>query len=53
MTRGPKVISKAELASKALNLLETNKITALVVKSDDGRIEGIIHLHDLWRTGMV
>ena len=53
MTRGPKVISKDELASKALNLLESNKITALVVKSDDGRVDGIIHLHDLWRTGMV
>jgi arabinose-5-phosphate isomerase len=53
MTRAPKSISKDELASKALNLLETNKITALVVKSADGRVEGIIHLHDLWRTGMV
>jgi len=53
MTRSPKVISKEELASKALNLLEANKITALVVTTDDDRIEGIIHLHDLWRTGMV
>ncbi len=52
MTRNPVVISKEELATKALNLLETKKITSLVVKSEDGRVEGIIHLHDLWRTEM-
>jgi arabinose-5-phosphate isomerase len=52
MTRSPIVISKEELATKALNLLEAKKITSLVVKGEDGRVEGIIHLHDLWRTEM-
>jgi arabinose-5-phosphate isomerase len=52
MTRNPIVISKGELATKALNLLEAKKITSLVVKAEDGRVEGIIHLHDLWRTEM-
>jgi arabinose-5-phosphate isomerase len=52
MTRNPMVISKEELATKALNLLEAKKITSLVVKGEDGRVEGIIHLHDLWRTEM-
>jgi len=52
MTASPAVISKNELATKALNLLEAKKITSLVVKSEDGRVEGIIHLHDLWRTEM-
>ena len=28
-------------------------ITSLVVLARDGRIDGIIHLHDLWRTEMV
>lgn len=53
MTRDPVVISKDELATKALNLLEARKITALVVKGEDGRVEGVIHLHDLWRTEML
>jgi arabinose-5-phosphate isomerase len=52
MTRDPVVISKDELATTALNLLEANKITSLVVKGADGRVEGVIHLHDLWRTEM-
>lgn len=52
MTRNPVVISKEELATKALNLLEAKKITSLVVQGEDGRVEGIIHLHDLWRTEM-
>ena len=52
MTRSPVVISKDELATKALNLMEARKITSLVVKNEDGRVEGIIHLHDLWRTEM-
>jgi arabinose-5-phosphate isomerase len=52
MTRNPQVISKDELATKALNILEAKKITSLVVKSEDGKVEGIIHLHNLWRTEM-
>jgi arabinose-5-phosphate isomerase len=52
MTPSPMVIDKEELAAKALNLMEENKITSLVVKNKDNEIEGIIHLHDLWRTGM-
>ncbi len=52
MTRNPQFISKNELATKALNLLEAKKITSLVVKSEDGKVEGIIHLHNLWRTEM-
>jgi len=32
--------------------MEENKITSLIIKSKKGEIEGIIHLHDLWRTEM-
>jgi arabinose-5-phosphate isomerase len=52
MTPNPKTIGKDALAAKALNLMEENKITSLVVTSKKGKIEGIIHLHDLWRTEM-
>ncbi len=53
MTRNPKVIQRDEFAVTALNTMEQKKITSLVVVDDDGRLEGIVHLHDLWGTQMV
>jgi len=52
MTPDPITINKNDLATKALNIMEENKITSLVIKNEDEEIEGIIHLHDLWRTEM-
>ncbi len=52
MTPDPKTIDRDDLATEALNIMEENKITSLIVKSKKGKIEGIIHLHDLWRTEM-
>ena len=53
MTRGPLTIGRRELATRALNLMETQKITSLVVVSAQGRLEGLVHLHDLWTTQMI
>jgi arabinose-5-phosphate isomerase len=50
MTRNPFTVSRADLAVEALNLMERKKITSLIVLDDSGRVSGIIHLHDLWRT---
>jgi arabinose-5-phosphate isomerase len=33
--------------------MEQKKITSLVVVDGAGKVEGIIHLHDLWGTQMV
>ncbi len=52
MTPDPITIDKDDLATKALNLMEENKITSLIIKNKNGKIDGIIHLHDLWRTEM-
>lgn len=52
LTPNPITINKDDLATKALNLMEENKITSLIVKDKKGKIDGIIHLHDLWRTEM-
>jgi arabinose-5-phosphate isomerase len=52
MTPNPTTIHKNELATKALNIMEKHKITSLVITNDKGETEGIIHLHDLWRTEM-
>jgi arabinose-5-phosphate isomerase len=32
--------------------MEERKITSLVVVDDEGRVDGVVHLHDLWRTQM-
>ena len=52
MTRNPITIGKDILATEALNLMEKNKVTSLIIKNKEEKIEGIIHLHDLWRTEM-
>ena len=53
MTSSPKTIHGDAFATAALNLMEQKKITSLAVVDGDGRLEGIIHLHDLWGTEMV
>ena len=51
MTRNPRTIARDSLASEALELLNSSKITTLIV-TDSGRPVGIIHLHDLLRAGV-
>ena len=53
MTRDPKTISPHEFAATALALMEEKKITSLVVVDDDRRLQGVVHLHDLWGTEML
>jgi arabinose-5-phosphate isomerase len=48
MKRNPQTIESTELASAALQIMETRKITSLFIVDDERRVEGIIHLHDLW-----
>ena len=50
MTQPPVTIEGSALAVQALNLLEDRRVTSLVVVDDNHRVEGVIHLHDLWRT---
>lgn len=54
MTRTPVTIGPDALAVEALNLMELRKITALVVViGRPARVAGVVHLHDLWKTGLV
>ncbi len=53
MTRGAKTISSGEFAASALATMEEKKITSLMVVDATGKLEGIVHLHDLWGTEMV
>ena len=52
MTADPVTIGRGDLATEALNIMEDKKITSLVIRDREGRIDGIVHLHDLWRTEM-
>jgi arabinose-5-phosphate isomerase len=51
MTKNPKTISRDLLASEALEILNSSKITALIV-TDAGKPVGIVHLHDILRAGV-
>ncbi|MEW6416850.1 MAG: KpsF/GutQ family sugar-phosphate isomerase [Nitrospirota bacterium] len=53
MTRNPKTVSEEELAAKALSIMESYSITALVVPDNKGKPIGIIHLHDILKEGIV
>jgi arabinose-5-phosphate isomerase len=53
MTPDPVLIGRRELATRALDVMEGRKITALLVTDAAGRIEGVVHLHDLWKTEMI
>jgi arabinose-5-phosphate isomerase len=48
MNPNPRTIAAAELAARALAEMESRKITALVVIDAERRVEGVLHLHDLW-----
>ncbi len=51
MTRNPKSIAPDALASEALDLINKSRITALFVV-ENGRPIGIVHVHDLLRSGV-
>ena len=53
MTQTPQTIRATEFAATALGVMEEKKITSLMVVNGRGRLEGIVHLHDLWTTELV
>jgi arabinose-5-phosphate isomerase len=53
MTRTPVTIPRSMLAAEALRLMEERKITSIVVTTPTGIVDGVVHLHDLWRTHLV
>jgi arabinose-5-phosphate isomerase len=53
MTRRPVTVSPQTLAPEALHVLEQRKITSIVVVDAGNVVQGVVHLHDLWRTQMI
>jgi arabinose-5-phosphate isomerase len=52
MTVQPKSVGPATLAAEAVHLMETHRITSLVVIDAEGRIVGALNVHDLLRAGV-
>ena len=53
MTPEPVCVRADVLATEALNMMEESRITSLPVVCGEGKPEGVVHLHDLWRTEMI
>jgi arabinose-5-phosphate isomerase len=53
MNTKPRTIAAEELAAKALAILEERKITSLVVVDAGSKVEGVVHLHDLWGVELI
>ena len=52
MVKNPKTITRETLAAKAIQVMEEHSITSLVVSSEN-EIDGVIHLHDILKAGIV
>jgi arabinose-5-phosphate isomerase len=48
MTKNPITLSRHELAASALRVMEEKKITSLLITDQAGKLEGVLHIHDLW-----
>ncbi len=53
MTRNPKVIPATMLAEEALRIMETYRITALIVADAQRTALGVVHMHDILRAGIM
>ena len=51
MTHNPKTISPDALAAKAVKIMENNEISVLIAV-ENGKPEGIIHIHELLKAGI-
>jgi len=49
MTRTPTTVTGDLLAAAALTVMQTRRITSVPVVAADGTLEGVLHIHDLWR----
>jgi arabinose-5-phosphate isomerase len=48
LTKNPITLPRSELAAAALRLMEEKKITSVLIVDSERRLEGVLHIHDLW-----
>lgn len=51
MTSAPVTVGRNLRVSEALHVLEARRITSVPVVDDENRVEGVLHVHDLWSVG--
>ncbi|NUO18677.1 KpsF/GutQ family sugar-phosphate isomerase [bacterium] len=51
-TRNPKTVSPDLLVSRAVNIMEQFNIMVLPVVEESGKLVGIVHMHDLLKSGI-
>lgn len=51
MTENPICIDGSRMAADALSIMQQHEITALPITDENGRVEGMLHLHDLLGKG--
>lgn len=52
-TQNPKSVTSGILASEALQVMNASKISALFVLDEAGHVQGLLHIHDCVRAGIV
>jgi arabinose-5-phosphate isomerase len=52
MTSNPKTVGPEALATRAINIMERHNITQLLVTEPSGELAGIVHMHDLLKSGI-
>lgn len=53
MSTGPKTVLEDDFAVKALNIMQQNNISQVIVVNTSDHVKGFVHLHDLLREGLV
>ena len=53
MTRGPKTIRDAKLATEAVHVMEEHKVNQLLVVDERGALVGALNMHDLFRAKVI
>jgi arabinose-5-phosphate isomerase len=53
MKTNPKSVKPRMLAAEAVRLMETSRVTALLVTDNDGVLVGALNVHDLFRAGVM
>lgn len=52
MVKNPKGVDENKLAAEALRIMEDMEITSLVVRDDEEKPKGVIHIHDILKAGI-
>jgi arabinose-5-phosphate isomerase len=53
MSRRPKTVQPGTLAAEAVHLMETHRITSLIVVDASDTVVGALNVHDLLRAGVI